>query len=1059
MDTKNLPTGLYEQVINTELANKLMTIDTRFKDIIPIDQAEAATILADYLRPAIQQGLSIIAERNNTNGLQQQIAAANKLISLLTQLTQAPDLADHTIDQHGEQLLALLSDKDNLRVLKESAHIPRPQTSLAQTSLFTGAKYEPSMFRELKQEILSCDRIDMLVSFIKWSGLRLIAEELQTFTQNGGRLRLIATSYMGATDVKAIDYINTLANTEIRISYDTKRTRLHAKAYIFYRNTGFTTAYIGSSNLSNAAISSGLEWNVKITATDLPATMDKVRATFNTYWHSPEFELYTPADHSRLQDAIDYERHDPKLNETRTSYDFTIRPYPYQQKILEALAAERTIRGNCRNLIVAATGTGKTVISAFDYQRFCEMHPGKANRLLFIAHREEILRQSIACFQGVLHDPNFGELFFGRQQPKSIDHLFMSIQTFCSQKWETKTSADFYDYIVIDEIHHGEAASYQAPLTYYTPQILLGLTATPERMDGKDITEYFGYHITAEIRLPEAIERKLLCPFQYFGVSDTVDLSTLKWSGGQYDRHELANVYTLDQKRAEQRAMHIIESLNRYATDLNKVHGVGFCVSVQHAEFMAAFFSAHNIPALSLSGNSPEEFRLQARQQLTTGKIRFIFVVDLYNEGVDIPEIDTILFLRPTESLTIFLQQLGRGLRLAPHKECLTVLDFIGQANKKYRFEEKFNALLSHTRGSIEKEIRQGFASVPHGCYIQLEKKSREYILDNIRASLNTRNGLIEKLHDFVNESRQPLSLRAFLDYYHLDIRQIYRQNYKLSFSRLCAIAKVTPDFHDPDEKLLTSALTRICAIDSRRWIQFLLQHLTVNAPVQAASQNPLENRLWQMLHFTIYQNDVTSSGFHSLSESLAILPRNPALFAEILEVLKYNYQHIDFIDEPVAIGFDSPLDLHCHYTRNQICAALDYYKPGTLRQGVMHLKDKKLDFFLITLNKSEKDYSPTTMYEDYSINETLFHWQSQSTTSADSPTGQRYIHQQELGSRILLFVREYDTDLTGTAPYIFLGLANYVSHEGSRPMSIIWHLEKPIPAKFLNTSNKLVVG
>ena len=307
-----------------------------------------------------------------------------------------------------------------------------------------------------------------------------------------------------------------------------------------------------------------------------------------------------------------------------------------------------------------------------------------------MAHREEILKQSRDTFQGVLKDPNFGELFVGNYKPANLDYLFISIQTINSQALYDILPEDYYDYIIVDEFHHAAAPTYQKLLNRFKPKILLGLTATPERMDGKSILDYFDNRIAAEIRLPEAIDRKLLCPFQYFGVSDTVDLTDLRWVRGGYDKSQLSNLYSLNRAVAERRADHIVRSLDKYVTDMDAVKGLGFCVSIEHTKFMAEYFNAAGIPSIWLVGESTEEDRRTAKKRLVDGEIRFIFVVDIYNEGVDIPEVNTILFLRPTESLTIFLQQLGRGLRLSEGKECLTVLDFIGQANRKYNFEEKF---------------------------------------------------------------------------------------------------------------------------------------------------------------------------------------------------------------------------------------------------------------------------------------------------------------------------------------------------------------------------------
>ena len=1045
-----LESGLYEQVINKELGAAIDNVDDKDCSTAPIDNAEASKVLSKYISGIIEKGLDTVAD--NGGDIKSQIALANKIVSTVIAESGEEEFSAMSVDERAEQLLSVL-DKMHTGTSKNT--LPRPETSIAQSSLFTGAIHEPQMFTELKKEILSADKIDMLVSFIKWSGLRLIIDELREFTQNGGKLRVITTSYMGATDVKAIEELSILPNTEIKVSYDTKRTRLHAKTYVFYRNTGFTTSYVGSSNLSNAAISSGLEWNVKVTAKDLPETIVKINATFDSYWNSNEFEPYQEGEKERLATALKAEKYHDTNNASR--YMFDISPYSYQQEILDKLKAEREVRGNYKNLVVAATGTGKTVISAFDYKRFCQEHKGEPCRLLFIAHREEILKQSIETFRGVLKNANFGEMFVGGyHKPEDVSHLFMSIQTFNSQEWHKHTSNDYYDYIVVDEFHHAAAPSYQKLLSYYKPKILLGLTATPERMDGKNVTEYFNNRIAAEIRLPEAIDRKLLCPFQYFGVSDTVDLDGLKWTRGGYDKRELSNVYTINKAVADKRADNIISSLLKYVTDLDYVKGLGFCVSIEHAEYMSNYFNEHNIPSMFLTGNSSDDDRNSAKKRLVDGEIRFIFVVDLYNEGVDIPEVNTILFLRPTESLTIFLQQLGRGLRLAENKECLTVLDFIGQANKKYNFEDKFTALLSHSTRSVKREIKDGFVSAPKGCYIQLEKKAKDYIFKNINASFGAKAGLITRIQDFVDDSGMELSLKNFVEYYHLDIKAIYKHS---SFSRLCVLAGVKDDFDEELEPIMIKAFQRICTIDSRRWIKFIFNFFENLDRISYEALTIIQQRMVQMLQFTIWQRDYEKCEFTDELEGFRKLKSCPNLFSEMVELLQYNFDHIDFIDEQAGLDFDCPLDIHCTYSRDQLLVGLGFMKPQTVMEGVKYLPDIKSDIFMVTLNKSEKDYSPTTMYSDYSINEWLFHWQSQSTISPETPTGKRYIHHNESGNKLLLFVREFKQDSLGAAPYTFLGPVNYVSHQGSRPISFTFKLDSPIPAKYLKKTNKLVVG
>jgi hypothetical protein len=536
----------------------------------------------------------------------------------------------------------------------------------------------------------------------------------------------------------------------------------------------------------------------------------------------------------------------------------------------------------------------------------------------------------------------------------------------------------------------------------------------------------------------------LLCPFQYFGVSDTVDLNNLRWVRGGYERSEISKVYIGNDIRTTM----IVRQMMKYITDIDEVKGIGFCVSKEHAEYMSKQFNFYGIPSMFLTSDSDDGERKTAKKRLVNGEVRFIFVVDLYNEGVDIPEINTILFLRPTESLTVFLQQLGRGLRLAKDKDCLTVLDFIGQANKKYSFEDKFKALLENTTKSVQREIKEGFVSLPKGCYIQLEKKAKEYILDNIRSSFGNKAAIVGRIANFTEDTEKELTLQNFLDHYHLDIRSIYAKN---SFSRLKVLAGVMGDFEEDLEEIFTKAFSRICSIDSRRWIKFLMENLP---KIEQITPNDEEYRMLNMFQFTMFLDEA-----EDIKHSLSRLKQNPVLFAELIEILQYNYNKIDFIDAPVNLGFACPLDLHCNYTRDQILVAMDFLKPNTVREGAKYLSDKKSDIFFVTLHKAEKDYSPTTMYNDYSINENLFHWQSQSTISPESPTGQRYIQHKANDNKILLFVREFKSDISGTAPYTFLGLCDFIKTQGSKPMNITWHLQKSIPAKYLKKTNKLVVG
>jgi superfamily II DNA or RNA helicase len=353
-----------------------------------------------------------------------------------------------------------------------------------------------------------------------------------------------------------------------------------------------------------------------------------------------------------------------------SAFHFDIKPFAHQREILEQLDVERTVHQRYKNLVVAATGTGKTLISAFDFARFYKQHP-EAN-FLFVAHRQEILKQALSAYRGVLKNNQFGELWVAEHKPNSYRHLFASIQSLNLQLSSLPLTADFYDYIVIDEVHHIAASSYRGLLEHFSPHILFGLTATPDRHDGQNILDDFCGVIAAEIRLPEAINQCYLCPFQYFAIDDETDLRNIKWHQGRYDIAELSHLYTHN----EQRVTRIIRSLNDTVTDVRQIRALAFCVSKQHAEYMASKFNLAGISADVLTSDNSHE-RQRKRQSLISGDMQILCVVDIFNEGVDIPEVDTLLFLRPTESLTIFLQQLGRGLRLTDEKQCCCIFSCI----------------------------------------------------------------------------------------------------------------------------------------------------------------------------------------------------------------------------------------------------------------------------------------------------------------------------------------------------------------------------------------------
>jgi superfamily II DNA or RNA helicase len=1043
--------GLYEELVTKLISYKLNELgkDTFHIKKTPIDKAEAAQIISQHIGRAIKQAFTLIKGEDQ---LEKQIEIANKIILFLKDELNKEEFEDDLIETEGKILKAVFTKVDS-HFTDLDLHLIEitPYTRLIHSELFTGGNAGTTLESELRKEILSSDNIDLLVSFIKWKGIRILEQELREFTNRGGKLRVITTTYMGATDYKAIELLSSLENTEVKVSYNTGNERLHAKAYLFQRNTGFHTGYIGSSNFSRSALTDGLEWNLKITTKEISHIIDKFKKTFETYWLNSEFEIFDKNKHSeKLVIALKEGRFSKDYSITTSFFD--IKPFEYQKEILEKLYVERNTHNRYRNLIVAATGTGKTVISAFDYKNFRTNN--KSSKLLFIAHRKEILEQSLSKFRGVLKENNFGQLWVDGIEPTINEYVFASVQTLNNRLKDIKISPDYYDYIILDEAHHASASTYRPFLNYFKPKVLLGLTATPERMDNENILEDFCNRIAAEIRLPEAMNKKLLCPFQYFGISDSIDLQNVTWAKGKYVASELSNIYTKNDVRVGE----VITNLNKYTNNINDVQALGFCVTIEHAVFMAEKFNLAGLKAVYLTSKNSSE-RDKIRESFKKKDFNYLFVVDIFNEGVDIPEIDTVLFLRPTESLTVFLQQLGRGLRLAEGKECLTVLDFVGNARPEYDFESKFRALIGKTSSSVQKEIESDFPHLPLGCSIVLEKKAKESILENIRkaTSLNI-NQIIIKIRNFQHQTTLPLTLKNFIDLNHIEIETIYKKG---SWSRLCQLAGVFEDFEPVNEKEILSAISKKwLSTNSISYFIFILKIAKNNFDIRFKDFNENEKTMLLMLHYDVWQN---AGGFKSLEESIKEIGSNKTLVKEIIEVLELLIDKIDFREIDIKLPYQQPLKLHARYTRDQILVAFGlstFDKKSSNREGVAENKSLNTELLFIDLIKSEEDFSPTTLYDDYAISETLFHWQSQNQTRKDSGKGLTYINHQKLGKRILLFVREKaNNQFSNTIGYVFIGEAKFKENEGSKPMSIKWELNEPMPMYLWKDSAKMSVG
>ena len=1041
--------GLYEQLINQVVRSKLNSVENQryFVNEKTIDKREASIVLSRYISNIIRIAFDQIRGEDK---LEKQILISNRIIQLISRELN-DDIFEEDLIQTEAKILTAIYSKTNADFTDFAKYLKEitPYTRLSQSELFTGNNAGVSLESEIKKEILSSNRVNFLVSFIKWSGIRIFEKELKQFTNNGGKLRIITTSYMGATDLKAVEFLSELKNTEIKVSYNTDNERLHAKAYLFIRDTGFDTGYIGSSNMSRSALTNGLEWNVKITSLEVNQLMSKFKKTFDTYWEDKEFETFIKnRDSEKLTKALKAEKY--TISDGFSTY-FDIKPFPFQEEILEKLTTERTVHNRNKNLIVAATGTGKTIISAFDYKNFIRENANA--RLLFVTHRKEILNQAIATYRAVLKDNNFGELWVDGYKPSDYSAVFASIQSIGKRLSELHLTKDYYDYIVIDEVHHISASSYRPVLNTFEPKILLGLTATPERMDGANILEDFCDVIAAEIRLPEALNRKLLTPFQYFGITDSIDLSHVQWKNGKYVPAELTKIYTANDLRVS----NIINNIEKYLEDKNNTRALGFCVTQAHAKYMAEKFSLAGLKADYIVSSTIN--RDEIRKQFQNKRINYLFVVDIFNEGVDIPEIDTVLFLRPTESLTVFLQQLGRGLRLSEGKEVLTVLDFVANSRPEYDFEGKFRALVGKTNSSITKEIESDFPHLPLGCSIVLEKKAKEVILSNIKnATTYNKNMLINKIQSFKYQTTLPLTLRNFIKVYNIPLQKIYNS---YTWSKLKRFAGELKDYNELNEKRILSVIkNKWLSISSYSYFSFILKLANSSFVIKLSELSEEEKTMCLMLHYDVWGEAKANS---SLQNSIRKIGENSILTSEIIELIEVLIDKIDFLESKINLLYSQPLRLHSRYTREQILVAFglsSYEKKSSNREGVAENKKLNTELLFIDLVKSENDFSPTTLYNDYAISETIFHWQSQNATTSKKGKGLSYINHLKMNKKILLFVREQKKDKYGnTMGYVFIGEGKMISYEGNKPMDIKWRLSEPMPNYLWNASAKMAVG
>ena len=1013
--------GLYETLITEALETQLSDLGDRLEACrSALHEAEAADRIALHLARVLERA---IASMDNKRRVAVGTALARQLVDLVVASTDASTLASERPVEPGYVLRSVLGKLPDGR----NEVIPEPLIPLLDTTLLTNAPGEPRVGNQVLTEICSADGIDVVMAFIRRSGIAPMLDALRAHSQAGRSLRVLTTIYTGSTEARALDALQEVG-ADVRVSYDQTSTRLHAKAWLFHRRSGFSTAYIGSSNLTHSAQISGLEWNVRASGARNPSVVDKVAAVFEGYWNSGDFIPYEREEF--LARTAGTEDHLPLLAMSPVD----VRPEPFQERLLEQIALSRR-SGHHRNLLVSATGTGKTVMAALDYARLSDELP--RSRLLFVAHREEILTQTMATFRHALRDQAFGELWVSGEHPRRFEHVFASIQSLHAAGLEHLDSTHF-DVVIVDEFHHAAASTYQGLLEHLRPVELVGLTATPERSDGLPVLDWFDGRIAAELRLWDAIDQHRLVPFGYYGVHDGLDLREIPWRRGRgYDVEGLSNLFTGNDAWARL----VLKEVARRADDVSRMRALGFCVSVEHARFMARAFRDAGIAAIAIWSDTPDHERRQALRDLAERRVNVVFSVDLFNEGVDVPAVDTLLMLRPTDSPTLFLQQLGRGLRRYQAKTVCTVLDFVGHHRSEFRFDRRFRALLGGTRSEVAAQIERGFPFLPAGCHMELDRVASEIVLASIRGAIPSRwSAKVEELRGYAKGAAE-VSLSDFLSETGIELEDIYAGG--KSWSDLCQDAGLEVLPTGSNEEVLRRACARLLHVDDQARLDAYRRLLGSEEAPDPMVLSVVDRRRLRMIVASIVDKAVTKSS--TLAEGCALVWGHPQVRREVLALLDALRERISHLPYALESHAEVPLTVHARYTRIEILAAFDIgegAKVAPWQTGVYWAKHSKADLLAFTLDKTSGHFSPTTRYRDYAISRDLVHWESQSVTRADSETGQRYQRHAKEGSSVMLFARQRSDERA----FYFLGPAAYVKHQGELPMAVTWRLAHSLP-------------
>lgn len=932
-----------------------------------------------------------------------------------------------------------------------------------------------SLYDELIESLNTCKSFVFNVAFISYSGLQLFINSLEELRDRGVAGKILTSTYLNFTDPKCLKKIMDYENIQLKL-YDSNEIRgFHNKGYIF-EFEDYYKVIIGSSNVTASALKNNIEWNVKNIYKKDDLFLKDVFNEFDLVWDELDqlddellnhYEWKYNANKQVYRDARKLLKKGltlPPVVEpvVEIERDLTIlKPNMMQVEAMNSLSNLRA-RGENKALVIAATATGKTYMSAFDVKQFA------AKKVLFVVHRENILMSALSSFRAVLGPEYKYSMFTGNVKNLSGDIIFSTNITL-SNNLEVFEPC-YFDYIIVDEAHHASAQTYQQFLNYFKPKFLLGMTASPERGDQSSIFEIFDHNVALEVRLEQAINNNLVVPFHYFGVTDAseVDLSDT-------NPDDLAKIASRLMIHA--RTQYIIQKMELYGFDGSTLKGLGFCVNLDHAEFMTKEFNAAGIESEMVSGSDSPERRKELFDRLIDDEdnLKMLFSVDVLNEGIDIPAVNLVLMLRPTNSPIIFLQQLGRGLRKYKDKEFLTVIDFIANYSRSFLLALALTGNKTREKDSTMVQVKKNFNLGPKRVFIQMDEIVQQQILDQLKVTnFNTLKYLKDEYLSFKQTwlSRQEGNSKYpkyLMDYFGIDkapdpLRFIkHSKNYLLFLNKVEDKNEIKTLVKDSEfMKLyttLSSSLPLVRPIDLIIYRE-VLKHQEISLVaireiiIKEIGNCPVDWLNHSLKYITLQLDDASS---RSRKTRFVDVEDNEISLSNEVKHLILDEEKRIYIKDIIEFGLltyyrefgyqyhgDPFLRIGSQYSMQDVALAgnLDKMISSFRGQGVTRI-DK--DFFLFVDLHKDADTKESINYKDRILTQETMQWQSQNKTAQNSVVGQNLINHKERGYTLHMFVRKQKELDNQVLPYEYLGTVTVLSHEGEKPITFQFKLDHPL--------------